>query len=328
MRRKAAASFRSLFPVFVLLFASSLSSQTDIAEGKNHFQQKKYSQAEKIFKSIIDNDSKNAEAHFYLGRIYFIQGNYEDAVKAHENAVKVNENNPEYQFYLGQSYTRRIGEVNMFSQMRMAGKMKKAYEKAVELAPNDPEKKFGLMMWYAEAPGIAGGSMEKAETFAQEINELDALWGSRAFLEIYKKNGDTEKTIQTSNEILQHDPDNEDIYISLTNTYIQQKQYDEAFALYSNLIERNPDKVFAYYQVGKLASVSGKNLDDGENALRKYLEMERRPDDPSEAWAHYRLGTIFEHRSDLANAQKEFETALKLEENHEEAKKALKRIKK
>ncbi len=57
------------------------------------------------------------------------------------------------------------------------------------------------------------------------------------------------------------------------------------------------------------------------------MTFEPSEDEPSLAWAHTRLGMLYEKKRDFIAAQSEYETALALEPDHKEAKKALKKVK-
>jgi Tfp pilus assembly protein PilF len=75
-----------------------------------------------------------------------------------------------------------------------------------------------------------------------------------------------------------------------------------------------------------MGALTGKNLDRAEGALRKYLQQPPKPNQPSWAGAHYRLGMIHEHRGDRARARAEFEAAVRLDPKQEDARKALDRV--
>ena len=80
------------------------------------------------------------------------------------------------------------------------------------------------------------------------------------------------------------------------------------------------------YQVGRTASISGKFLDRGQSAFESYLEHQPGPDDPGLDWAHYRLGLIHQHRDNTDVARQQFQSALRINPDHDEAKKALKKL--
>ena len=71
--------------------------------------------------------------------------------------------------HLGTAYALRIGEVNFMNQAMMSGQMLGAYEKSVELDRNHISGYIGLARYYSNAPAIAGGSLDKAESYAREV---------------------------------------------------------------------------------------------------------------------------------------------------------------
>jgi Tfp pilus assembly protein PilF len=74
------------------------------------------------------------------------------------------------------------------------------------------------------------------------------------------------------------------------------------------------------------SGVSGQNLERGEECLRRYLEHEPGPDEPSLASAHYRLGVLYEKSGSRELARREYSAALEIEPSLADAREALKKI--
>jgi len=72
--------------------------------------------------------------------------------------------------------------------------------------------------------------------------------------------------------------------------------------------------------------MSGKNLDKGEQNLKKYLEIEPSDERPSFAFGHLLLGHIYRMQEKKDLARSEYEKALELDPNFEQAKKAVKAL--
>jgi hypothetical protein len=81
------------------------------------------------------------------------------------------------------------------------------------------------------------------------------------------------------------------------------------------------------YAIGRAAAESSEQLDRGEAALRKYLEHTPKPNEPSLAATHWRLGMIAEHRGDKAAARQAYEAAARADPNFRQAREALARLK-
>ena len=100
-----------------------------------------------------------------------------------------------------------------------------------------------------------------------------------------------------------------------------------AWSQVDRLEKLRPDLPIVRYAVGRAAAESGEQLDRGEAALRKYVDYTPKPNEPSLAAAHWRLGMIAEHRGDRAAARQAYETASKIDPNFKAAKEALARLK-
>jgi hypothetical protein len=79
---------------------------------------------------------------------------------------------------LGQAIGELLTTDSMTYGPQFAGEMLATLERALELDPTIPETYRWLAGYYLNAPPIAGGSIEKAETLAHRLGEIDAEAGS------------------------------------------------------------------------------------------------------------------------------------------------------
>jgi tetratricopeptide (TPR) repeat protein len=100
----------------------------------------------------------------------------EEAVDHFEKATERDPKNADYLFWLADASFERIDDVNMLSKMSLASDGRKAYEKAVSIDPQHVGAHVGLGQYYMQAPGIAGGSVDKAK---KEGETLIAIPGGR-----------------------------------------------------------------------------------------------------------------------------------------------------
>jgi hypothetical protein len=112
----------------------------------------------------------------------------------------------------------------------------------------------------------------------------------------------------------------------LASVHAAAKRWDAAFAALDRVLARDPGDLTALYNTGRVAALSGARLESGERALRAYLARHHRPDLPSHAAAHWRLGMILEARGDLAGARREYGSALRLDPQHADAQAALRAL--
>ncbi len=112
------------------------------------------------------------------------------AIKLYEDAIKADPTNAELQTLYARALSVRINEVNFMAKGMIAGKMLKAYQTSVELNPDHVEGWIGLSRYYLNAPPIAGGSLEKATTYANEVKKRVSWLGEVELGLITEKAGD------------------------------------------------------------------------------------------------------------------------------------------
>jgi tetratricopeptide (TPR) repeat protein len=66
----------------------------------------------------------------------------------------------------------------MNAQALLVPKMKRALEKSVAIDPNHVPGLIGLVRFYTNAPEIVGGSVEKAQELAKQLEALNPFLGS------------------------------------------------------------------------------------------------------------------------------------------------------
>ena len=309
----------------LILLTSNVLAQNNVDKAKKLWDAKSYAEAKKILLVIDDDDKDYAAAQYYLGRISVDEGNYEDASGFFEEAVDADDKVADYFSWLGNTYATLAQDANPISQGILATKMKNAWEKVIELDPNNIDSRRSLIQFYLQAPGFMGGSIEKAKEMAAQIAKIKPAEGHLQFGNIYLKENNPQAAEKKYLAAIKADPNNTTI---LGTFYLNQRQFDKAFAYFEDAVKKNPEDYASIYQIGKTSALSGQKLDRGEECLNKYLTHQPKQNEPSYAGANMRLGQIFEKRGNKAEAKKHYEAALKQEATLKEAKEGLGRVSK
>ena len=311
--------------ILCLLNFYGLSQSARLDEAKKSYESRKYPDVIKLLEAVRNGEKDYAGARYYLGRVSFDQKRYDDAQDFFEEAIEANDKVAEYHNWLGNTYGQIAQEANIIKQGMLASKMKAEWERAVALNPAYIDPRQSLIQYYLQAPGIMGGSVDKAKETARQIMALNAAQGHLQMGNIYvkeKKLGEAEKEFI---EMVKVDP----AYLSgLANFYTGQKQYDKAFTLFEEAVQKNSRDMGAVYQFGKTSAVSGQKLDRGEECLKKYLTYTPKQNEPSHAGANMRLAQINEKKGNKVEAKKFYEAALRLDGSLKEAREGLQRISK
>jgi len=239
----------------------------------------KYSAAQQIFEQIVAREPDNPEVNFRLGSIALW---FDDAGRGREfleKAVRAKPDDARYQSALGNAYGLTAQKAVFFTKFGWARRCRIAYLRAVKLEPENPEWHWSLLGYFMQAPGIAGGGIDKAYAEAATIRKLNGAEGRIAFA-----------TLDLAEE-----------------------KYDEAFREFDGVLRESPDDFVALYQIGRCSALSGRQLDRGRAALERCLQLPppAGAHQPTHANVHYRLGNVLEKMGQAAAARAEYVTALK-----------------
>ena len=318
-----------LFLVFVLLVGSfaSAEAQLDLEKGAALIENEQYDEARAYFEEANKKYPDNAEVQYHLGRAAFGQQGWDKAIDFFGNSVELSPENPTFHVWLGHAYIEKLQVSNMFKKKGLASKALDSFIKAVEVGPDDVEAREALIGFYLEAPGIAGGSKEKARENIEVVKTLDPQLGHELMAYYYVKRKKLEPAEGEYLALAAMEPSDPEPYYSIGWMYQTDRQFDKAFAAFEQCLQVESRYMPALYQIGRSAVFSGENIPRGMECLQIYLTLEPGETEPSLAWAHLRLGMLYEKQRNFTTARAEYETALALEPDHSEAKKALKKVK-
>ncbi len=217
--------------------------------------QKKYSEAQSFFESAVRKNKKDAEGHYYLSLSLMLQQKFDDAEDEVNEAIDVNDNIARYHLLRGQILGQKAMTANMFSQGLLAPKIKNAFLRASELDPSNIEARQALYNYYVLAPGIMGGSEEKAFEQAMAVVKLDAFRGYLMCANYYGRvKKDTVEAEKQIKKAIAADPERGSGYKQLGYLYMNWKRFDDARVQMQKYIEtepKNPDSYDSYADVLK-----------------------------------------------------------------------------
>ncbi len=287
------------------------------------YRARQYAPARQALLAVSRAEPRNAAAFYYLGRVAFGQGDAGEAARWFERATALDDGNAGYHFWLGQSYGRQAQHVSKFKAPFLARKIRAEFEKAVALDPNGVDGRSGLLSYFLLAPGMLGGSVDKAREQAREIARLAPMKGLLANGAIAEREKDLAGAEREYSAAVAQFPDSAFTYYSLGNMYQRTRQYDKALALYDRMRTRLPDERAVRYYAGRAAALGGQDLARAEQELSAYLRLPLEDTDPTPASAHFYLGMAYEKQGRRDLARREYETAVRLDPDRQDARDAL-----
>lgn len=349
---------KKISAIVCLTICASLTGNAQSFElGVEQFEKNNLSAAQQTFNALLPTNGDDPEIIYYLGRIEFELENFSEAVEHFEKAADLDSDNSHYYMWLGHAFGRSAQNASVLRQAGYARKSRRNYEKAIELDPANIEARESAMEYYLQAPRFVGGGRDKAEAQANEIDNINKeagiiAWGriytyydEVEFAEYHYKNaieqhpefmgayyqlfnfyfnrGEYPKAADMAIQQLQVNDTTATIYYNLGNAQQRYELYDQAFENYKKALEIDENFNITFYQIGRLAAVSGMHLDSGKEYIHKFIALGDEVGDSWLAWAYYRLGSIEEHENNIEQAKASYQQALTFDSEFDEAKNAL-----
>ena len=289
------------------------------------FRQQKYDEARAAFQAQLARNRNDANALYFMGRIAHAESKTSEASDWYEKALKVNDTSALYHLWLGNAVGDQAQRASKLKQPFLARKVKSEFERAVQLDPTMVDARLGLVDFYSVAPGVMGGSMDKAKEQATEIAKLNKLQGHRAIARIANRQKEFATVEKEYRAAIAEFPDSAQGYGWLAGFLRGQTppRFEEAMAVYDQMMKARPNDPAPHANYGITAAMSGLHLERGEREIRYFLE--HRPDATSPvvlSGVHFRLGQIYEKTTRPELAKAAYDEALKHNPKNEDAKKA------
>ena len=268
-----------------------------------------------------DSDAKSA---YCVGRIAVAQNKSNEAADWFEKAVDRDVNVSLYHLWLGNALGDEAQKASKFRQPFLARRVKTEFETAVRLDPASIDARHGLIQYYSQAPGIMGGSMDKAREQANEIAKLNRMRGHLELAALFERDKDAANAEREYQAAITAAPDSNAAYGGLVNFYARGHKWDQVFATIEQFMKAKPDDPATKLAYGRAAALSGQNLERGEQELKSWLQSPPADVQPAAlSLVHTRLGTIYEKQSKADSARAEYQEAVRLNSRNAEASKAL-----
>jgi tetratricopeptide (TPR) repeat protein len=351
---------RSIGLVFLSMFvAFSTSSQTKFEKAVRLFDDGKTVQSKPLFLDAVKEDPHNAEAYYYLGTLT-INSDYAGAINYLENAVNLNGAVAKYHFMLGNAYGVKAQRDGIFGKVGAASNCKAQYITAICLDAKFTEARENIIEFYLQAPGIVGGSVEKAVAESDTIKTYDPYAGYIAEARVRGYQKDKVKQEECYRKAISIDPKNvnaykalwllymdenngtkadeifkkaaatvgnkSDLYFQAGLFYVGKNDFAKAREMFETALKKDPLNYAVYYQFGKVDLLTGTDLYQGLSYFEKYIQAPDVKNAPGHEYAYWRMGMMYEKLGKADSARAAYRKALELSPDFEDVKNALEKL--
>ncbi len=251
-------------------------AQTGLDSAQKALKNKNWQEAKTLLEQAIEQNEKNARAHYLLGQCLIALKEYDDAADAFEEAAELEPDSALYYFRYGQALGMEAQNSSVLTQAWLAPKIKAAFERAVEQDPTLMGARIGLANFYVMAPGFMGGDMDKARQQAKALIRMGNFNGKYILARIYLKEEKNDSALVLYNQ-MEKEINDDPKYFSFYNTYgyllLGQKQYDKAIEKFKKQVELAPDKANPYDSLGDGYRAAGR-IEEAKEQYRKALQID------------------------------------------------------
>jgi tetratricopeptide (TPR) repeat protein len=308
---------------------TNLKQDATFDAGRRAYEASDYSRAIKLLQTAATKDPKNGDVELLLAKSYLELQEHDAAIKSAEKAVVLDPQNSAYHEWLGRAYGDKADHAGWLSAISFAKKTRKEFETAVELDGKNFAARQALIEFDCSAPGLVGGGEEKALPQIKQLAELDAAEGHYASGNCRRQKKDFATADEEFTKALESHPKSIELIYDIGDYAARRGQPERLFAVAEaggRLAANDPR---AKFYRGAALVLKNEKPEEAGRLLREYLNKAPvRSGYPRPAMTHVWLGRLFENQGRAQDAEKEFETALRLDPKNKMAQEALKKLKK
>lgn len=176
-----------IIQLFLILLSFSTFSQSNFEKAEKLYAQKKYYDAEKVFKEHLKTQPNHAKTLEYLGDIAGHQKKWDEAIIHYKKLKNSFPKAANYWYKYGGALGMKAKESNKFKALGMIDEVEESFLTAAKLDSKHIETRWALVMLYIELPAIIGGSEKKAQKYATELMTLSKVDGylAKGYIDVY-----------------------------------------------------------------------------------------------------------------------------------------------
>ena len=228
--------FRYLFLVVILLSSTCAISQD------GNFSTPLERQFEQLAKIILGSSYEEADVLYFQSRLKQSGGEHNEALRLAEAAIEANPGKAAYHLQLASVLSDELTNAGFFKRISLAKRVRMQLDTALKLEPKNPDCLFGMMLYYERAPGMLGGSKDKAHELAEQVGRMDASKGYLAQAQLARLEGKSGELEGLYLSAVKADPKSYDAVAALAGFYVSegQKKKSEVMNRYTQLVA--PDR--------------------------------------------------------------------------------------
>ena len=211
--------------------------ERDFQQGLQHHRSGQLQQAEQLYRKVLAQDPRHADALHHLGMLALQLGHVAPALGLIRQAAALKPSAPDIFNSLGEGL-RRSGDA--------AGALD-AFKRAIQLHPayGDAHFNLGIALLERSAPQEAEQAFRRAGECGAAAARVQTMLGVAL-----TRQGKLDQAIASFRNALDLDPRQADTWVNLSATYERAKQYPEAVDAAARAVQLEPNNPHAHFNLG------------------------------------------------------------------------------
>ncbi len=275
-------------------------SQMELNILLEHYQNRRYDQAEDLAKDIAHQYPNDQLSWKVLSAIFWQTGRSQESLIAHQRTVEISTEDTEAHNELG----------NTLQELGRLEEAKVSYNKALAVKPESAEIHFNLGNTLLKL-----GKLKDAETSYKKVVLIkpDLAIAHNNLGVTLLELGRPEEAEASYRKAIAIKPDYAEAYYNLGLSLKELGRLEEAETSYKKTIAFKPDYALAHNNLGVMMQELGR-LEEAEASLRNAIAIK-----PDYAEAHNNLGTTLQELNSLEEAEASYRKAIAIKPDYAEA---------
>ena len=267
-------------------------------------------------------DAGSAQAHNLRCRVYYTLEQFSAAVSECEQAVRLDGNNSNYRLWLARAVGESASRASLLSAYGMAKRARSEFEQAVALDPRNAAALADLGEFYASAPGMVGGGIDKAQGVVAKLEQVDMVRAHELRARIAYQNKDFSTAEQEYRKAIAASAHPASQWMGLASFFRKRERWDEMTAAVTSgkaAADKDPGAAVALFDGANVLVGAGRNLDLAARLLDAYLAGPVKTEEAPAFVAHVLRARVADKLGDKAKAKQQRDAALALASQYKPA---------
>ncbi|MCB1692954.1 MAG: tetratricopeptide repeat protein [Pseudomonadales bacterium] len=213
----------------LLLLVTGLTAQAaTLDDAMAAYHDREYRDALPLLETAAKSEPENRDVLFALAVTRFRTSDYKGADAAIDKLLEMNPKDVEVEYLRGIVNIAQVGIVSIFRKMGVAKAALASWQKAAELDPTHAPSVYSVFAYYATAPGIVGGDLEKAKSMLDDLSSLSPGFGELARAAVANREERFDEAEAHFKKAVELMPDNSTPPFYLAQFYYQRERFQDA----------------------------------------------------------------------------------------------------